>query len=380
MQESGEIRKIDVVEASVYPNQSEQYRTQFRDWRRKPQNHYAFSFIKDLKESSFSEDMSILKETPASVEHTALRRLGFLIGSALVLYLVLENVLDKLIVFIMNHMNLDIEVMFLGSYLYGDGKYVFYVSAAVNLLKYLVPALVIGIALRLPRRVSHPMKLQRPKELLLGICITMLFSVLLGLFCVSRSTELEKYRMLSSAADAGNFQLLLHLIMSLLIIPFAAELLLHGSMFQVLRQFGDYFAIYVVSLIAALLAHAPQDALRIGIMTLIFSIFVVSSGSFWTAVLLHIIHEIYMFALYYWESTDGLYSVHWWLLILLPCLICLITGAYLLHQRYRSGKNVNNNVTYLKWYDKAAAFFLSLPMLSLIIVSLMLIVISCVML
>ncbi len=380
MQEPNEIRKIDVVEASVYPNQSEQYRMQFRDWRRKPQNRYAFAFIKDLKESSFSENMAILNETPSSVEQKSLRNIGFLIGTVLILYLVLENVMDKLIVFVMNHLGLDIEMFFLGSYLYGDGRHVFLVSAVINLLKYLVPVVVLGIALRLPVRVSHPQLVRRPKELLLGICVTMLLSVVLGLFCVSRSAELEKYRMLTSAAEAGNFQLLLHLFMSLLVIPLMAELLLHGSMFQVLRQFGDYFAIYVVSLLAALLAHNVQDAVRMGIMTLIFSVFVVSTGSFWTAVLLHVIHEIYMFALYYWESTDGLYSIHWWLMILLPCLVCLITGAYLLHQRYRSGKNVHNNITYLKWYDKAAAFFSALPMLSLVIVCLMLMVISAVML
>lgn len=366
---------IDVVEDFVYPNQSEAYRSAFQKWRRKPHNRYAFTFTKDSKEATFSENKAILRETPSAVEQKILRQLGYLIGCVLLLYLVLENVLDKLIVFVMNRMGMDIEMLFLGSYLYGDEKYVFFVTTVVNILKYLLPALVLQLVLRLPLRVSMPTKVRRPKELLLGVCLTMLLSTGLGVFCVSRSAELEKYRLIASAVDDKNQPIVFYMLLTIFVFPLIAELLLHSSMFQVLRQFGDHFAITAVTVIAALLGHNLQDTVRMGIMTLVFSVFVIRTGSFWTACFLHIVHEIYMFALYYIESVGGIYSLLWWVTVLLPCLVSLLVGIFLILRHYKSAAATHNNHTYLRWYDKLSAFFSAMPMLSLGIVCIAMLVI-----
>ncbi len=380
MEEASTERMIDVVEELAYPNQSEAYVESYRKWRRKPQNRYAFAFRKDSKEVAFSENKAILKDSPSAAEQKTLRQLGYLLGCALILYLVIENVMDKLIVFIMNSRGMDIEMLFLGSYLYGDEKYVFFVTTIVSILKYALPALMLQLVLRLPMRVSMPLKVRRPKELLLGICLTMLLSTGFGVAFISRSAELEKYRLISSVVDDGDQAIVFYMLLTIFAVPLITEFLLHGCMFQVLRQFGDQFAIGAISVIASLLGHNLQDAVRMGIMTLIFSIFVVRTGSFWAAAMLHIVHEIYMFALYYIETMSDLYSPLWWVTVLLPCFLSLSVGIYMLLRHYEPEVNKTKHHTHLSWYDKAAAFFSAMPMLCLVIVCIVLTVISGVML
>ena len=107
------------------------------------------------------------------------------------------------------------------------------------------------------------------------------------------------------------------------------ELFLHGCMFQALRQFGDDFAVISTSILAAALTHNLPDAFRIGLVHLLISCYLIYTGSFCSAAILRMIHEIYMFALFYIESSNSAPSVQWWIMMLIPCVICTCTSIYL---------------------------------------------------
>lgn len=366
---------IDVVEDFQCPQQSAAYHAAFRKWRRNEKNRYAFRCTFNPKEASFSESKAVISETPSNIEQGALYRVGYLIGCLLVLYLVIENVLDKIIVFLMNAMGMHVDMMFWGSELYGDERNVFLVIFLINTMKYLFPALLMILFLRLPWRVSIPGRITQVQELLFGVALTMLLSAGVGMFLVTSSGELEKYKLICNAVEMDDSRMFLYMLFTIFALPIMTEFLLHGAMFQVLRQFGDGFAIAAVSILAACMMHNIQDALRVAIMTLTISCFVIRTGSFWTAVILHIVHEIYMFALFYIETFDSVYSLQWWMTILLPCAVGIAAAVYMiLHKPDQEEKN--RNQTFLKIPDKFLAFFSSVPMLGLLITCVVMTIVS----
>ncbi len=368
---------IDVVEEFRCPYQTERYQAAYREWRRKKNNRYAFRFTRNTKESTFSENQAVVSQTPAQAEQAVLNRMGSLIGCALILFLLVENLFDKISVLVLERMGIRIEFVYAGnSRFFGDEQVVFQLTAFINLLKYLVPAMVLWIALKIPAKVGTPLKILYPKKILSGTALIMFLSVGMGMFCVPKSAELEKYRVISDASGVDAEKLVYYVLFMVLIIPFGAELLLHGCMFQALRQFGDSFAIGTVTVLSALMTHNLQDGIRIGLITLTISYFVIRSGSFVTAVFLRIVHEIYMFTLSYIETVGEVYSVQWWLIVILPCVIGTATGIYLLMTHRLRHDKIEFSYTYLNPWDEATAFFTAMPMVIYIIMCVLLFVIN----
>ncbi|MBR7084910.1 MAG: hypothetical protein IKI37_07020 [Oscillospiraceae bacterium] len=365
---------IDVVEDFSCPYQTPAYGEAYRSWRRRKQNPYAFRFTKNPKETAFSESQTAVGMPPAQAEQSVLNRLGRLVGYALICYLVTENILDKLLVILMQFLHLHIELVFSGeSRLYGDQQLVFWLAFGIQFLKYFIPALILQFVLKMPLQVSVPLKMRKPQKLISGIALMMMMSAGLGLLSIPMSSELEKYRLITGADD---YRMILYILMTIFILPIITELLLHGCMFQAMRQFGDIFAITVTTILAAALTHNLFDAVRIGLVHLTISYYLIHTGSFWSAVCLRVVHEIYMFVLFYLETMDNIGSKEWWIVILIPCVICAGTGIYILLNKKKQHVKPVQNMTYLNLTEKLEAFFTAMPMVSFLICSVLLLVIT----
>lgn len=378
MQGKNNEHMIDIVEDFQCPYQTDKYRDAFRKWRRRDSNRYAFRVTKNLREVSFSDSVRTSEVSPYRAEQEVLYRLGYLIGCAMVIYLTVENVLDKLIVWLLNTMGMDIQMIFWGTNLYGDERNVFLVIVMINALKYLIPLIILHRFLRIPIAVSMPTYITSPMDLLFGIVLTMMLSVGCGLFSVTTSDELEKYKLICNAVGVNDTRMMMYTLFTVLVMPILIELLLHGAMFQVLRQFGDSFAILAVTLLSAVIMHSLEDGLRIAIMTMTFSYFVIRTGSFWTAVILHIVHEIFMFTLFYLETFENEFTLWWWIMMLLPCVIGILVGAYMLFRDPETERSEPKNMTFLKMGDKCLTFFSSIPMVGMIVISIVLMITSAV--
>lgn len=367
---------LDVVEEFVCPNQSEAYQTAYRQWRQRKKNRYAFRFSKNPKEAAFSENQSVVNETPAQAEQFALHSLGILIGTAMVLCLVMENVLDKLAILIGGKLGMHLEIMYWGeNRYYGDERTLFFFTMALDVLKLLLPALVILFALRMPAKIAVPLPVRNRIQLMYSVAVMMVMSVGVGIAVVSRSAELEKYRLISESSQSDGYWIVLYILLTIFAVPLLWELLFHGCMFQALRQFGDRFAVGAVVVLAVMMTHDVHDALRIGLVTFVISMYMVKTGSFLTAVLLRSIHEIYMFALFEIETYGGIYSLQWWVVVLFPCFVgALVLLITLL--RGREKEQQQNNPSYMSLWDQASAFFTTMPMVITLITCALLFVVT----
>lgn len=377
MQNETVIQKIiDVAEDFSFPYQTPDYQKAFRIWRCKKKNPYGFRFTKNMNESAFSESQAVSMQAPSQVEQAVLCKIGYLVGYSLILYLVIENVLDKIAVLIMHFLRLEIEMVFFGeSRLYGDQNLIFWLSFLTNFLKYLIPACVMQSVLKLPICVSVPAHIRKPSQLLGGIALAMLLSIGLGMLGVSRSAELEKYRLISESVGSEDHRMIFYILATIFVLPLAAEFLLHGCMFQVLRQFGDMFAITATAVIVVALTHNIWDALRIGLVNLTVSYYLIKTGSFWSAVFIRIVHEIYMFALFCMETYETVYSVEWWLMLLVPCVLGIAMWMLFLRHKKQNGVMPENH-TYLNIQEKLSAFFTTMPMVGFLICCVLLIVVT----
>lgn len=378
MQNETAVQKvIDVVEDFSFPYQTSDYQEAFRIWRRKKKNPYAFRFTKNPNESAFSESQAISVKSPSQVEQVVLNKMGYLVGYVLICYLVIENVIDKIAVFIMHSLHLQIEMIFLGeSRLYGDENLIFWLSFLTSFLKYLIPALIMQLVLKLPSRVSLPMHIRKPSQLIGGIALAMLLSIGLGMFGVPRSAELEKYRLISSAVGNDDHRIILYILVAIFVLPLIAELLVHGCMFQAMRQFGDMFSVITTAVLAIGLTHNIWDALRVGLVHLTISYYLIKTGSFWSAVLIRIVHEIYMFALFCMETYDTVYSLEWWLMLLVPCVLGGAVCISMFLKRKQLNEPVSENMTYLNMQEKLTAFFTTMPMVAFLICCVLLMVVT----
>ena len=372
-----ETEMIDVVESFSCPAQTEAYIKAFQGWRRREGCPYAYRFHKNPKETTFSDGRAVGADTPALAQSSALRALGGLFGSVLLLYLLLENVLDKVLVLLANVLGYRVEILYWGdTRLYGDLRAVFLIAAGVDIVKYLIPALVLALFLKLPREVRFPLPVSHPQRLLDGIGLMMLLSVGFGTFFVSQSAEMSKYRMIADAVGAEDHRIILFILFSVFVQPFAAELLLHGSMFQVLRQFGDRFTVCTTAVLSACLAHNVQDAVRIGVVTFLISAYVVTTGSVISAILLRVTHEIYMFALFYIGNFGQLHSVLWWIAVVTPVLIFSVTAVLYLHRHEGRIRMPSKDTDGMSVMEQSAVFYTTLPMTVYLIVSVLFMIVT----
>ena len=377
MTDTTEDKLLDVVEEYSAANQTDGFQDAYRIWRRRAGNPYGFDFVRNPKEAAFSENQSIVSKTPAQAEQTALKQLGILFGACLLLYLLIENLLDKLLVELAQMIGMHIETMYWGeSRYYGDDLTVFLFSAALQILKLLVPILMINLSMKMPLQISMPIPVTNMRQLMNSISLIMLLSVGLGFSMLSRSAEMEKYRVISDAAGTGDHWIILYILFTVFIVPLFWELLFHSCMFQSLRQFGDLFAVTAVTFMAAILTHNLQDAVRQGLVTLTISFFMIRTGSFLTAVILRIIHEIYMFALFQLENFGDMYSARWWIVILFPCFVGLLTLIVLTVSEKLGAEQTRQNRDYMTFSDQLMAFFSAFPMMIAVIICVLLIIMS----
>ncbi len=363
-------KMIDVAEDYHCPNQSASYHEAYKKWRRKPDNKYAYVFSKHPKETAFSENPTIQQPSQSKTEQNVIGRIANLIGFALLLFYAAENLFDKLLIEILNLMHYRIDFVYLEYSVSGDEMAVFIVTAVISFLKHLLPMIFLMRMLRMPLKVRIPLRIHQPHQLLAGMALIMLLSAGLGTFLVPDSTELKKYQMLLDSIDSADHMIFTYEMFLIFVLPLVIEMLLHGSMFQVLRQFGDTFAIGTVTVISMLMMHTPSDMLRVGLITLMISYYMVQTGSFLTALLLHIIHEIYMFALYFIETQGNTYTLLWWTVLLLPCVIGAAALAYGKIAKLHTAAALERR-TVLEWQDKVAAFFSAKLMLTATILALL---------
>ena len=300
---------INVIEEFDYSTQSKLYSDHFKEWRKRKENPFSFSFEMNPKESIYVDGRGFMVGSVQAAEKEALLRVFYIIGVAALMWVVIANVLGKLLVFCMERAGMDIHFSSLNNSIYGNHTWIVTLLVIINLAKILIPALYLLLRFKLPIDVGIMNSKHDSQGLVSAIGLIFITSTLLSLSSAYSSDTKEIFSYLRSLnTDVSLWdqtEFILYTIFDVLIIGTAEELFFRGAMFAVLRQFGDKFAVIMTTLTAVLLAENLNDIIPVIIVSLIASYGMLRSGSIFTAIVVSVIYKVYILAVVVIEADTS---------------------------------------------------------------------------
>lgn len=338
--------RFSVVDNYDYSTQSESYNRDFIKWRKKKDNLFAFGFEVNKDESVYVDGRGFVVKSASDAEIEVLVRVFYILGLALIAYVVLDTLFRKGLIILLSYLNIDIHANFFSDSLYGGSKEIVAVLIVTALLKVLIPAAYLQKRFGLPRNVEFMRSMHDPAGLVGAIAATFIVCVGSSLpnAYSSEPTEIYTYfKNLNADVEVwGQFEYLLYTLFDIIIMSIFTELFFRGAMFAVMRQFGDAFAVIMTSLTTAMLTMDLREAPIMFVISLIASVGMLYSGSIFTAIAVNIVFKMYQLALIVIQAD---HAVRMPLTRNMFMIIVLVSGAvmllivWLLH-KYRGNKKI----------------------------------------
>lgn len=300
---------IDVVEEFDYSTQNENYSSSFRKWRTNKNNPFAFNFSVNKKESIFIDGKGFVNNSPAVSEHETISRIFFIIGSAMLLWVTIENIIGKMIIYLLDVLGINIHTTFFSTSCYGGSIEIVTSIIIISLIKIYVPALYIHRQLKMPLRVEFMSTMNHPTELISAIAMSLIVCTITSIPDAYSSSAKEIYSYFKSIDTDisvwGQAEYVIYTIFDVIIMSVSTEILFRGAIFSALRQFGDIFAVIVTSVTAALLTQDFPDMLTVFLISAIASVGMLKSGSIFTAFAVSTVFKMYQLTIVIIEASGS---------------------------------------------------------------------------
>lgn len=300
---------IDVVEEFDYSTQNEKYNNNFRKWRKNKNNPFAFNFSVNRKESIFIDGKGFINNSPSISEHETISRIFYIIGSAMLMWVTVENIIGKIIIYILDIIGVNIHSTFFSTSYYGGSTEIVTVMITISLIKIYVPAIYIHKKLKMPLNVEFMNTMNHPTELISAIAMSLIVCTITSIPDAYSSSAKEIYDYFKSInADIsvwGQTEYVIYTIFDVIIMSVSAEILFRGAIFSALRQFGDIFAIIVTSVMASILTQNFQNMPSVLLISVIASIGMLKSGSVFTAFAVRTVFKMYQLTIVIVESSKS---------------------------------------------------------------------------
>lgn len=292
---------INVIDEFDYSTQNAVYSKKFRQWRKRHGNPYAFTFEKHQRESVYVDGRGFVDKSPVEAEKKSLSTIFFVLGISALMWIVLDTVISRFIIIVLNFIGVDINMNFSSSTIYGGCHEVVAVLIAVAFLKVLIPFIYLHIKFKIPLKAEFLSNMNNPTALIGAISMTFIVCIATSIPAAYSTETKEVYQFFtSSGADVSVWnqsEFLVYSIFDVIIMPAVSQFLFCGAMFTVLRQFGDYFAIVMTSATAALLTQDLRIMPAVFLVSLIGAYGMLTSGTIFTAVVVNILYKMYDLAL-----------------------------------------------------------------------------------
>lgn len=242
---------VDVVRDFVYDSENKRYNEAYRNWRSGARGSFLYRYRDNSRVNSHSVGRMPAAENPAAAERIALHRSSERIGLALLICFCCEMIGGTLLVWLLGSFGFDIRLDFLSFSMRGSQWTTAAVRGLLNVIKYAIPVLLLIRLFRLPRRVFCPLRFGSVPELTAAVGFGMLTAGVYTLLDIryggQLSEQIFEYKTAYAVLAYGIFEVTAVSVLS--------ELLMRGCILQVLRQFGDPFAVISTALIGFLMPN-----------------------------------------------------------------------------------------------------------------------------
>ncbi len=291
---------VDVVEQFDYSTQNEAYNESFITWRRKIDNPYAFNFSRNRRESVFVEGKGFENKSFAVAEQDSISKITNVTGIAMLIWIVVDNLVSRLAVATFDLFGFDIHTSFFNKALYGGSTEIITTLILISILKILLPAYYLHRKLKLPMRVEFMTTLNHASDMFGAIFMALSVSAITSIPSIYTNRMREVFDYFKSInADASVWdqdQFVVYTVFDIIVVTVLSELFFRGAVFGALRQFGDYFAVIITSVMSGLLVQDFLEMPAAIMISAVASIGMLRSGSIFTAIFVQAIFKMYRLA------------------------------------------------------------------------------------
>ena len=272
--------------------QDKEYNEIYRKWRIEHKKDFGFYFLDNSDELTYRDGEGFITESPQAAERSAFTEIHSLLAKFLCIYSVL-NLIVPAVSGIITAPEFDIPLFRSLSALVSGNEFVYVaVDYFVRISVRILPLYYLMKKINMPKKIFMPTKIYNKPLFNIAAPMAMLtfgIATILSNIQHTSAALLGVDPTFSLRIPHNKICLILSAFLTVVIVPIISEIVHHGIILQILKQFGDGYALIVTSIIAALTTGNFHIFLFTFTVMLITGFFVVRSGSIITGFIMRII-------------------------------------------------------------------------------------------
>lgn len=345
--------------------QDKAYNEMFKAWRRQRKDSIGFYYVSKPNELTYLDGYGFVTDYPEAAERNALRKVMNVIGVTMMILGVIDLLYKYAVPNVLAAFGADIYFDKYTKTFYGDEWLILAIDTFFSVIKRLIPLLYVYKKMQMPIKVMIPTRITNrtlfkyavPVMLFTAGCCTAASGVYERILHFVGIEKDKLFDMPDSKAV-----LVLFLIVHIILIPIISEMHTRGALLQLLRQFGDGFAIVVTALLTSLISYNISTFCYIFVVSLVIGYFTVRTGSVITAILMRITaaavsYGVFMADELVSDENSGLVVM---ILMLIILGVGLVSFVKLL-LNYSNNFSLNFKGRYLSFSDKCGITASSIP-------------------
>lgn len=345
--------------------QDKAYNEMFKAWRRQRRDSVGFYYVSKPNELTYLDGYGFVTDYPEAAERNALRKVMNVIGVTMMILGIIDLLYKYAVPNLLAAFGADIYFDKYTKTFYGNEWLILAIDTFFSVIKRLIPLLYVYKKMQMPIKVMIPTRITN-RTLFRYAVPVMLFAA--GC-CTAASGVYERILHFVGIEKDKLFDipdskavLVLYLIVHIILIPIISEIHTRGALLQLLRQFGDGFAIVITALLTSLITYNLSTFCFVFVSSLVIGYFTVRTGSVITAILMRITmaavsYGVFMIDEFASEENGGLIVMTVMFVILGVGLVSFIK----LLIEHSNSFSLNFKGRYLSFTDKCGIIASSIP-------------------
>lgn len=308
--------------------QDKEYNESYLKWRMEHKDDVGFYLADQTGEYTYRQGEGFLKQNPENAEACILYRVHTTIAAALILS-ILVRIITCVLPYCLSQFGITADITSWGYFSGNTLK-----SAVINYItqfpRYLVPLIFVVIQTKMPVSLTFPMKISNKPLFLEAIPaimfvygISSVFSDVYYFFLGAVGVNTQVYIPLSDNKTV----FILNAILVTVFVPILNELLLRGVFLQMLKQFGDGYALMMTAVLSAVLNGSVRTFMFVFTNALLLGYFCLRTGSIITPIIMKMALASLSFWMPYLKFT-GLFIEKQYLLSYIITTFLLAVGGF----------------------------------------------------
>ncbi len=347
-------------DSSSLQNLDREYITNYRAWRRR--NRFGFYMDDPDNELTYREGDARIDQIPDVRERVVINRITGIIMLSMILYTIINYSMNLLAPVFNPNLDLRFGSDYFRELVRGNEWTVFLLTFVTGMVSRLIPLVIIIKVIKMPLNVMAPVKVRNKHILymaaipaaLLNTCICFIFNQFYLHFLAGMGVNIHIVHDLPESRVV----LALTLIMETVIFPMIGEIMISGAAMQLLRQFGDGYAIFVTTLMTTMSCFDVRMIFCIMINSVIIGYFTLRTGSAMTAVIMRVIVRITSVALIFLsDHSMSEYATLNTVIFLFVSILISVVLLFWFQIKYNDKMTLDLKDTFLTGYEKLMYFF-----------------------